>query len=216
MAGENLNIINLVGQVGDPTQTSQPDANNVSFLQGRQSELLASEIHGQAYTANYRGKLFQAAVSAVTFPVVTATVAAVFTLYNPPGSGVNAELIYTTMTMQLSTAVVDTIGWYFGTPPQSQASTFTTKGTVNSGKLGASVGNNVLFYSAMTWSGTPVLGDVVGGFGGTTNTTAQFPYKAHNGSLILPQGVAMSLLTSTTVGATTGWGAETKWVEWPA
>ncbi len=216
MPSENVNLLNLVGNVADPTQTAQPDGNTPAFIQGRHGELLASEIHGQFYTANYRGRAFQASTTIVTFPVVTATVASVFTLYNPPGSGVNAEMLYTTMTMQLATGIVNTIGWYFSPTPIAQAGTFTTKGTVNSAKLGAPTNNNVLFYTAYTHSGTPVLGDVIGGFGATTNTTPTFPAKIHNGTLILPQGTAMSVLMSTAAGATTGWGAECKWIEWPA
>ncbi len=215
MPSENTYIINLVGNVADPTQAVQPDGNSPPAVMGRQSELLASEIHGQFYTAAYRGKLFQASTTAATFPLVSAAVQSVFTLYNPPGSNVNAELIYTTFTQQSATVVVDTIGWYFSAAPSGALGTFTTKGTVNSAKLGAPVANNVLFYTAYTHSGTPLLGDVIAGFGATTNVTPGFPFKWHNGGLILAQGCAISLLMSTAAGTTTAMGAECKWAEWP-
>jgi hypothetical protein len=216
MPSESTNILNFVGTTVDPTQIANPDNNNASFMLGRQTDTLVSEIHGQYWTANYRGKLFQASTTIVTFPVVTASLASVFTLYNPPGVNTVAEIVYSTLTMQAATGVVNTIGWYFSGPPQGGAGTFTTKGTVNSGRLGAPTNNNVLFYTSYTHSGTPVLGDVIGGFGATTNTTTLFPFKAHNGSLMLYPGTAMSLAMSTAAGATTGWGAEVKWVEWPA
>ena len=215
MPSENTYIINLVGNVADPTQLSQPDSANPPVTEGRQGELLAAEIHGQFYTPAYRGKLFQASTSAATFPVVTATVTSVFTLYNPPGSGVNAELIYTTLTTQTATTVVNTVGWYFSAAPSGALGTFTAKGTVNSAKLGAPVANNVLFYTTYVHSGTPTLGDVVGGFGATTNIAPAFPFKWHNGGLILTQGCAISLLMSTAAGTGSAFGAECKWAEWP-
>ena len=216
MPSENTNILNFVGTTIDPTTVANQDSNNASFILGRQTDTLVSEIHGQFYTANYRGKLFQASVSAVTFPVVTASLASVFTLYNPPGVNTIAEIVYSTVTQQLATGVVNTIGWYFSGPPLGGAGTFSTKGTVNSGRLGAPTNNNVLFYTSYTHSGTPVLGDVIGGFGATTNTTTGFPFKNHNGSLLLYPGTAASIAMSTAAGATTGWGAEVKWIEWPA
>jgi hypothetical protein len=219
MPSENTNILNLVGNVGDPTQTSQPDGSTPPFTVGRQGDNLASDLHGKFWTANYRNKVFSAqalgtTTTGITIPVVTATLASVFTLYNPPTSGVIAEIIDTTLLNVSATTVVDIFGWYASPQPQSAAGTFTTKGTVNSGKVEAPSANQVSFYSSYTHSGTPTIFAVIGGYGAVSNAFGPV-YKFFDGSLTLPPGIAMSLAGNVAAGTTTGMAAEVRWVEWP-
>jgi hypothetical protein len=77
---QNLNIINLVGEVQDPTSTSQPDGNTPACKAGRQGEQLASEIHGKLYTANYRGLSVRPQCDRGTIPVIASAWWPVFAL----------------------------------------------------------------------------------------------------------------------------------------
>jgi len=71
------------------------------------------------------------------------------------------------------------------------------------------------FFSSYTHSGTPTLIDIVGSYGATTNTSGFPTTKLHDGKLVLPPGIAMSVAVSTTVGTTTGASIEAVWAEWP-
>jgi hypothetical protein len=137
----------------------------------------------------------------------------VFTLYNPPASGVNMELVEASLVNVLATTVVDAVGWYYSTAVLSAAGTFTTKGTVQSLMVGNNPANQGLFYSAYTHSGTPVLADIIGGYGAATSSTGIV--KFYDGRLILPPGIAMSLAMSTTVSTGSGITASAVWQESP-
>jgi hypothetical protein len=215
MASENTNLINIIGNVTDPTQAQQPDGAYPPLTVGRQADQLTSELHGKHYSVNYRNKLFEANAVTVTVPVNASALVSVFTLYNPPTSGVNAELIDTSIMQWLAATIVDTAGWYFSSAVLTAKGTFTTAGTVNSGKVGANPPNQVQFYSAFTHSGTPVLTDFIGSFGAATNTTAGGIQKFYDGRLILPPGIAMSIAMTTAAGTATGLNLEARWAEWP-
>jgi hypothetical protein len=215
MATENTNLINLVGNVTDPTQAQQPDGNYPPMSAGRQGDQLTSELHGKHYTACYRNKLFEANAVNVTVPVNAAALVSVFTLYNPPNSNVLAEMVDTSVMQWMATTVVDVAGWYFSNQVLTSKATFNTVGTVQSGKVGANPNNLVQMWTNFTHSGTPVLIDFIGSFGATTNTTAGGIQKFYDGRLILPPGMAMSLAMTTGAGTTTGLSLEARWVEWP-
>lgn len=215
MATQDALLLNLVGNVVDPTQTSQPDGSAPPFTAGRQGEQLASELHGKYYVANYRGKLYEANATTITVPVIASALVGVFTLYNPVGSGVNMEMIDTSINQTNATTVVNQVGWYYSSAVLTSKATFATAGTVNSGIVGGSPNNKGLFYTLTTFSGTPVLCDVIGGYGATTNTTAGGVTKFYDGRLILPPGISMSVAMSTAAGTTTGLAIEARWCEWP-
>src|SRR3954471_8545966 len=101
------------GRVLNPSSISAPDTQTLDILLGRQGEQLASELHGKYYTINKRGGLFTGNVTAVTVPVIAATLVSVFSLYNPRNSGVDMELIDIDITSVLAAVVVDTFGLYF-------------------------------------------------------------------------------------------------------
>src|SRR6185436_10398428 len=152
------------GLVVDPTRVTRADGDNPVVALGRNGEQLASEIHGKFYTVNKRGNLFTANVTGVTIPVVTATVASVFSLYNPRNSGVDMELIDIDIAIVLATTVVNDYGLYFSADKNADTATFTTKITVQPGYIdGGPAGNRGQAYSALTHVGTPVKWRVVGG-----------------------------------------------------
>lgn len=203
----------IFGQVGPPASPSLSDGANQAALQGKNGEIVASELHGKYYTGAYRGKLFSATAPAVTIPVVASGLVSVFTLYNPPASGVNMEIVDTTISQVVAATIVDTVGWYYSTAPATAAGTFTTKGTVQSQIVGANPNNAGSFYSAYTHSLTPTLIDVIGDFGATTNATSTLPTKVYDGRLILPPGIAMSVAMSTAAGSTSGLTIQATWAE---
>jgi hypothetical protein len=213
MASENTSIINLVGNVVDPTQAAQPDGNTPAFTSGRQGDLLTSEIHGKRFVANYRGKLFEANAVTVTVPANAATLVSVFTLYNPISSGIIMEMVSTTVTQWVATTVVDQVGWYYSTAVLTSKGGFATLGTVQAGVVGNSPANKGQFYTAYTHSGTPVLCDVIGAYGAATNNSAVV--RTYDGDLVLPPGIAMSVAMATAAGGTTGLNLEARWIEWP-
>jgi hypothetical protein len=215
MPSDNTNILNLVGSVADPTQMAQADGATTAFLLGRNGDALVSEIHGRGWLANYRGKLFEAAAVAVTIPVITASLASVFTLYNPPTSGAKAEIFSAAVFNVVATTVVDIVGWYSSPAISTAAGTFTTVGTVHGGIVQGPTANQVSFYSSYTHSGTPTLTDMIGCFGAVSNAGTSGVFKQYNGELMLPPGIAMSIAMSTAAGGATGLGAEVKWIEWP-
>ena len=194
--------------------SSIADGSNPVQLFGKAGDAVVSELHGKYYTAAYRGKLFSANVSAVTVPQVASNLVSVFTLWNPPGSGVVMEIVETTVGQVLATTVVDTVGWYFSTAVLSAAGTFTTAGTVQNKLVGGFAGAGK-FYSAYTHSGTPVLIDIIGDFGAVTATATQGPTKLHDGKLILPPGIAMSVAMSTAAGTASGLAIQADWAEFP-
>lgn len=187
---------------------------NPTQLFGKQADALGSELHGKYYTAAYNGRLFTASAAAVTIPVIAASLVSVFTLWNPPGSGINMEIAEASVSPVAATTVVDAVGWYYSTAAQSAAGTFTTAGTVQSALVGGPVGQGK-FFSAYTHNGTPVLVDVIGDFGAVTEAGSSGPTKLYDGKLILPPGIAMSIAMSTGAGFTAGLTAFASWAEWP-
>lgn len=208
----------LQGQTS-PVAASNADGSYPVALAGKQGELIASELHGKFYTTAYRGNLYWANRTAVTIPQIASAVVSVFTLYNPPGSGVVAEIVDTEIGQVLATTVVDAVGWYFSTAALTALGTFTTPGVAGtnygSARLGDAPGNKVQFFSAYTHSGTPVRADIIGSFGAVTNANSTLPAKVYDGRLILPPGIAMSVCMSTAAGTTSGLDVSARWAEFP-
>jgi hypothetical protein len=207
--------IDLTGQVRNPATALVGTGTTQSLSLDSHGALLTSDAHGRWFAANYRGKVFSANVTAVTIPVVASGLVSVFTLYNPPSSGVIGEIISTEIGQVLATTVVDAVGWYFSTAALTALGTFTTLGTPQSGRVGDSTANAIKFYSAYTHSGTPVRIDIIGSFGATTDAGLALPQKVYNGRLLLPPGIAMSVAMSTAAGTASGLDVGAGWAEWP-
>lgn len=199
--------------VNPPAQSSNPDGAEIFALGGKQGDALVSELHGKHFTANYRGKLFVATAAAVTVPVIASNLVSVFTLWNPPASGVNMEIVETSLINVLATTVVDGTGWYFSTAALTAAGTFTTAGTTQPLNVAAGFTSAGRFYSAYTHSGTPVLVDIIGGYGAATASSAVT--KFYDGRLILPPGIAMSVAMSTNASTGSGITLSAVWQESP-
>lgn len=203
----------IYGATGLATSSSASGTNN-AIAQGAQNELLASEISGKFYTNNRNSLLFGASVAAQTIPVVTAALASVYTLYNPPGSGINMEIVSIDIGVVVAATVVNSYGWYFSTAPLSAAGTFGAAITIRAMNMAGGVGKGQA-YSAYTHSGTPVLIDTV--FSTNTTTAVNFGaiQKFYDGRLILSPGIAMSFAASTAASTASSISPTTIWAERP-
>lgn len=204
------------GVVRNPTTATLAVATEAQLPIGEHSQILSADIHGKWFEANYRGKLFTANVTAVTIPVVASGLVSVFTLYNPPNSGVVGEIVSTQLGQVLATTVVDTVAWYSSSPALTAAGTFSTLGVPRSRQVQGAPGNQIKFYTAYTHSGTPQREDLITAFGAVTDASFAFPEKQHDGRLLLMPGIAMSVAMSTAAGFTSGLDIQADWAEWPA
>lgn len=202
------------GIVRNPTAATLPVAQETQLPLGAHGQVQTADIHGKWFEANYRGKLFTANVTGVTVPVIASGLVSVFTLWNPPNSGVVGEIVSTQIGQVLATTVVDTIAWYSSNPSLTALGTFTTLGVPRSRQVQGAAANAIKFYSAYTHSGTPLREDIITAFGAVTDASFAFPEKLHDGRLILPAGVAMSVAMSTAAGFTAGLDIQADWAEW--
>jgi hypothetical protein len=183
---------------------------------GRSGENLVSEIRGKYATANKGGVLYSFNRTAVTVPVIAATLVSVFSLYNPPTSTVDLELVDFDIGLVLATTVVDTLGLYWSTPTLAALGTLTTIGVFGtnwfSGYLGANAGQGNP-YSAYTHSGTPIRIDIVSQWGAVTASNDTPLHKDYDGKLMLPVGHVISAAMSTAASTTSGIDLGIKWIE---
>lgn len=203
------------GIVRNPTAATMSVPTEAQLPLAAHGQVQTSDIHGKWFESNYRGKMFTANVTAVTIPVVASGLVSVFTLWNPPNSGVNGEIVATLLGQVLATTVVDTVGWYSSTPAATAAGTFTTLTSPRSCVVQNPASNAVKFYSAFTHSGTPTREDIIAAFGAVTDAGMPFIEKLHDGRLILPPGIAMSVAMSTAAGTASGLDIQATWAEWP-
>jgi hypothetical protein len=207
------------GLVLNPASTNIPDGTFQAPNQDRQGAAINADLKGKFSNAAYRKALFSFNVTAVTVPVIANNLVSVFTLWNPPSSGVYGELVDAEVGQVLATTVVDTMGWYFSNGSKALAGTFTTASVANtnhfSGRIGDVPNNNIIPYTAYTHSGTPVRVDMVTMFGATTDASMAAPSKFYDGRLLLPPGTAISLAMTTAAGTTSGLDLGCRWIEWP-
>lgn len=99
--------IPVTGQVGPSSlgdgATSQP------FRQGRQGDVVVSELHGRFYEQTYRGNVYGAGVAALvplsaTTITLTATTTPILGVWNPANSTVNLVLLQATLTSGINAA----------------------------------------------------------------------------------------------------------------
>lgn len=203
----------VVGGLQPPT--GGMDGAEVPARMGRMSEIIMAPYKGAYAEQCARGNVWFASAAAVTVPVIAATLVSVFTVYNPPGSGKNLELIDFVAPLVLATSVVDGIGLYYSTAAQTALGTFTTKGTPQCGLLGGGGSPAGQFYSAYTHSGTPLLACLMGGWGAVTDANSDGPVFNFNGKVIIPPGIAASVAMTTAAGTTSGITLGVSWAEHP-
>ena len=160
-----------------------------------------------------RGKVFHFSVAAVTLPVNASNLVSLFGVYNPPSSGVMMELIEAEAHYVVATTVVNALGLY-ALDNQSGA-TFTTLGTIRSSRLSEGVASAVRAYSSVTYSGTPLLADIIGGWGAVTDSGSSPVRKEWDGKIMVPPGVLISMAMTTAAATASGFTGLLRWAETP-
>lgn len=95
------------GLVG-PQANSDGSSPIAGYRQGRQGDIIVSELHGRFYEQNLRGNLYSigcqlTALSAATI-LLTASAQPILGVWNPPTSGVNLVLVESALVTQLNNA----------------------------------------------------------------------------------------------------------------
>lgn len=193
----------------------QRKATPVGYLAARVSDDGSLLAHPRYAELCARGQVFHASVAAVTLPVNVATLVSVFGIYNPPSSGVMMELIEAEAHAVVATTVVNGMGLY-ALGGQTGA-TFTTllAAGIQSSRLTEGVASACRAYSAVTYVGTPILADLVGGWGAVTDGGATPIRKQWDGKIMIPPGVLASLAMTTAASTASGITALLRWAEVP-
>lgn len=206
--------VEMLGVVTDPTSVALSAGTEVIPGLGRQRQQLVSDIHGKWFEACKRGVVFGANVTAVTVPQIASGLVSVFSLWNPPTSGIDMELIDMDFGQVLATTVVDAVGLYYSSDALARAGTFTTIGTPQSMYVGGGASPKGKFYSAYTHSGTPTRIGIPASFGAVTDAGLALPHYVFDGSVIIPPGTVVSVAMSTAAGVSSGLDISARWAEW--
>lgn len=177
---------------------------------GDDGALVVSERYSELAA---RGKVFHFSVAAVTLPVNAANLVSLMSVYNPPTSGVMMELIECEAHFVVATTVVNALGLY-ALDNQSGA-TFTTLGTIRSSRLTEGVTSACRAYSSLTFSGTPLLADIIGGWGAVTDSGSSPIRKEWDGKIQVPPGVAIAIANTTAAATASGFTGLIRWAETP-
>jgi hypothetical protein len=163
-----------------------------------------------------RGQVFHLSRAAVTVPVNAATLVSVFGVYNPSGSGKMLELIEAEAHAVVATTVVNALGLYYSNGTNASGATFTTQiNTIENGRMGEGVASVCRAYSAVTHVGTPVLADLIGGWGAVTDGGSSPIRKQWDGKLHVPPGTLLALAMTTAASTAAGITALLRWAEVP-
>lgn len=177
---------------------------------GDDGSLVATDRYAELAT---RGKVFHFSVAAVTLPVNANNLVSLFGVYNPPGSNTMMELIEAEAHAVLATTVVNGLGLY--ALDNQTGATFTTLGTIRSSRVGEGVTSACRAYSSVTYSGTPLLVDLIGGWGAVTDGGSTPTRKQWNGKIQIPPGQLVSLAMTTAAWTASGFTGLLRWAEVP-
>jgi hypothetical protein len=161
-----------------------------------------------------RGLVFSASRAAITLPVNAATLVSQFGLYNPADSGKMVELIECEVHYVVGT-VVNGLGLYYSNGSNASGATFTVINAAESSRIGEHISSACRFYSSVTHVGTPVLLDLIGGWGSVTDSGATPIRKEWNGTIQAPPGTLLALAMTTAAGTPSGFTGVLRWAEVP-
>ena len=212
-----MSNIGIVGIQNNPDSSSP-----VVARFGKQGEQMVSELHGRFYEQTYRGNVFGGikaltSISNATFTVATvdATSTPIVGLWNPASSGVNCVILQATLQV-IQTALQHTgpgsMTWFVST----NQSAISTGASPTNRKTFSTVGSATKYMGGVAMTGQ--VGNVVAAFGSalgpgalsnlsTLDTAigqaiwAGTSVENFDGSLIVPPGGVLTLLSSTTAVA---------------
>lgn len=163
-----------------------------------------------------RGQVYHLSRAAVTLPVNASTLVSLFGLYNPTGSGKMLELIECEAHYVVATTVVGALGLYYSSGTNASGATFTTQiSTIEGSRLGEGIASVCRAYSSVTHVGTPLLADIVGGWGAVTDGGATPIRKQWNGSIQVPPNTLLAVAMTTAAATGSGFTGLLRWAEVP-
>jgi hypothetical protein len=194
-------------------------------LQGKQGEFINAKLHGDAYTQNYRGSVYVAAVAAtgIVTTIFSNTTYVGPLLWNPQGSGHNIVPIRAMKSRILAATTVCGWGHAFlansGAGLGTAVSAFTTgtlRGAANNpGVIGQ--GSSIALWGVGATLGTAFTWGRSNGMAAGTETTAiveQVFVEEFKGELIIPPGTLWAPWAATAAQGGT-WADAVVWEETP-
>lgn len=203
-------------RVQDLTNVSGTDGSVYDQIGGKQGEGIVTDLHGKYYTQTYRGNVFYVSTVAAGLAIpISSTTAPTVALWNPAGSGKNAELIRVTLGYASGTSVATPIGLMFALNAGNTVATGAVFTAFNRSVLNTNLFNGLLGAgdtSAMNASANGTITLTAAGtwlmtlFGESAliATTAMNPYAVtheFDGTVIIPPGVAVWLAGTAATGA---------------
>lgn len=216
-----------LGLVNAPSNTSSADAQNQSILQGKQNEVIYSNLHGKYYNQSYRTNAFwgSTAIGGLTLTLVTNTTNVGLTIWNPQGSGKNLSLISVTVGLTTAATTASAFGYGFVTNAGSGVSTAGPLSAFT--PITATRGSNVINWTGQgnsiallgggaTYTAAPTFYRTMGCGVGTVAITApsqQFLAREDfDGTAIIPPGTVF-IVGNTVLSGSTGTSVSAYWEE---
>lgn len=207
------------GTVGLNVTSSYGVGTNNPAPSGPSGEFLMAEIHGQFYSAARAGNVFNLSTAAAgtTIPVAATNLVSTFTLWNPPGSGKNVELIRYSMAIAAATTVVSDVSLYQQSGLVSPGGTLTVRAIKNN-LFGAGLASVCTGYTAATLVNVVdtnmFRAAILTSFAAVTSTADAPVNYDFNGSVILTPGSLITVAGGVAAQASAAAQSLT-FAEWP-
>lgn len=205
----------IQGSVGQPSVTSIQPGTTPTIRQGQLGEVVVSELHGRYYETAYRRNQFNAAVqgTGITTSAGLVTGYTGLCLTNPTTSTVNCVLNKVGYGFNAAPAAVMVVSLAYNT--STTAVTQTTAITPRNNFLGGAA-PQALVASSVTLPTAPINSHILGVIG--TNAITAINESTNiidlEGSIVMPPGSYVVIVTSTASAATSFWGSF-QWEEVP-
>jgi hypothetical protein len=205
----------IQGSVGQPSTTSIQPGTTPTIRQGQLGDVIVSELHGRYYESAYRRNLFNAAVqgTGITTSAGLVTGYTGLALTNPTSSTVNLVVTKVGYGVNAAPAAVMVVSLAFNT--STTAVTQTTAITGRNNFLGGAAPQG-LAASATTFPTAPINSHILGVIGTNAITAINETVDLIDmeGSIVMPPGSYIAIVTSTASAATSFWGSF-QWEEVP-
>jgi len=205
----------IQGSVGQPSTTSIQPGTTPTLRQGQLADVIVSELHGRYYETSYRRNSFNAAVqgTGITTSAGLVTGYTGLALTNPTTSTVNLAVNKVGYGFNAPPAAVMVVSLAFNT--STNAVTQTTAITGRNNFLGGAAPQG-LAASSVTFPTAPINSHILGIIGTNAITAINESTQIIDleGSIVMPPGSYLCIVTSTASAATSFWGSF-QWEEIP-
>lgn len=174
------------------------DGSDVEPRLGRYLAQAVMDAHGRYYDAVDRGNCYMGAMqSAAALGTALTATAVTLTLYNPPGSGVQLEVLEATLALVTAT-LAGFVVLAVNADPGASPITTGTAAAIRNCKLNTSAGAKAKLYTACTLPAAPVVHRVLAGVISTTPGGIHSIVDDVGGRIVLPPNTAMTIQGVTT------------------